>query len=827
MYHVGHLWEDMGSFDSTFRGIGGATSLKAEISQRVPNLNDAAAYREARHHLQQLGGAMALHRELTFSGFVDPNTNSLTTNAKPFNLFAHLASGKSQQLGMEQEQLALGAYRDRFMICCNQPEMDLHWDSTDSYWVRQASMATRHRFLTTRKLHWQWFNALVFGLVPAESGGVSMREALQEVEAMRDAALLYAKNMDGWSEKVGLFVNVFGHNNVNSLFVHILDMSELGPGFKTHIHKNLPLEDVIKVLKEDASPDARIPGPPASPTPEHQLPALSPQHSQPRRRSTPQADGEETAPLFFTGTEGATSLKDELCGRVPVLRDASGFREVRRVLKQELGGIASLQEELLRFNIIEPNTTNLTTGTSPLNLFARIVSGKLKQPLMEAEQAWLGSWQDRYQICCNLPENEVHWDSDDPAWVGRASMSLRHRFMTTKNLHWQWFNALAFGLVPEEEGGLSLEATIQELQDMKAAALTYTSNADGWSSHVGLFFHVFGHNSVNSLHLHLVDMDHLGPTYRKLEYKNCSIDAVIKVLEEEMALLKEPPTNDNMLEASTQASTREARAAIEGGSSFHANSPSYAASESSGVKAVPCTTTSRSSGSGGGIGEVLELSVGGEIIVVPVATLMIAPDGSRLKEMFTASWNAAPLKRDDRGRIFLNLPPRSFRIILDHLRMVQCTSDQEVVEPPVIPRELRAEVEHLEWHLGVGFLLEQPVYGQAVGQARRCGSRPQAIVEEPPLSPIFGALCCHRRRRRASQPLVSNRTPAQPGLTPLLEQPGRRDVMSSEPPEPQPSLPSNRARLVPASHVPGREPSHVPLVRDSERAASGEQIESP
>lgn len=50
----------------------------------------------------------------------------------------------------------------------------------------------------------------------------------------------------------------------------------------------------------------------------------------------------------------------------------------------------------------------------------------------------------------------------------------------------------------------------------------------GWSSNVGLFFHVFGHCSVNSLHLHIVDLNHVGPTFKRLSFKNCPLDSIIK-----------------------------------------------------------------------------------------------------------------------------------------------------------------------------------------------------------------------------------------------------------------------------------------------------------
>lgn len=51
---------------------------------------------------------------------------------------------------------------------------------------------------------------------------------------------------------------------------------------------------------------------------------------------------------------------------------------------------------------------------------------------------------------------------------------------------------------------------------------------------IGLFFHVYGHNSVNSLHLHIVDLDAVGPSYHKMTYKNCSIDAVLEVLKDDV-----------------------------------------------------------------------------------------------------------------------------------------------------------------------------------------------------------------------------------------------------------------------------------------------------
>ena len=51
---------------------------------------------------------------------------------------------------------------------------------------------------------------------------------------MKSAALHFAKHCPGWprdAKDVGLYVNIFGHNNVNSLFIHILDLTVTGPSF--------------------------------------------------------------------------------------------------------------------------------------------------------------------------------------------------------------------------------------------------------------------------------------------------------------------------------------------------------------------------------------------------------------------------------------------------------------------------------------------------------------------------------------------------------------------------------------------------------------------
>eukprot|EP00435_Cladocopium_sp_Y103_P056868 s481_g19.t1 len=338
-----------------------ATSIRAELCARLPRLRELSELREARRLLrQQLGGAEALKLELMNAGFVD-NAGLLTTEEKPFNVFARAAGGLLKQPDMESEQDALGTFKEKFLICRNRPENDLQWDSRDVRWSGKASMSRRHRFLTTKDLHWQWFNPLVFGMASELGEGCTPAEALKEVEEMKAAALRYVEHSPGWSKEVGLFVNIFGHNNVNSLFIHIIDLSEVGPSFEAQQHKNCPLDAVLKLLQEEAQETSR------------------PQRISVVDRSAARAGRLADLRGGFRGTGGATSLKEELVERVPVLKDAGAFREARRILREDYGGCGSLKSELSFAGFID-EAGKLTTGTKPFNLFARIAAGEMQQP---------------------------------------------------------------------------------------------------------------------------------------------------------------------------------------------------------------------------------------------------------------------------------------------------------------------------------------------------------------------------------------------------------------------------------------------------------------
>ncbi|CAE8733890.1 unnamed protein product, partial [Polarella glacialis] len=107
----------------------------------------------------------------------------------------------------------------------------------------------------------------------------------------------------------------------------------------------LPLDAVLKVLREEVAsgfmPTAVSAG---------DIPALR-QKAMTRRKQSANGTG-NAIPFFFAGTDGATSLKEEIVGRMPVIKDASSFRAVRRMLMEELGGAGKLREELCRYGFV-------------------------------------------------------------------------------------------------------------------------------------------------------------------------------------------------------------------------------------------------------------------------------------------------------------------------------------------------------------------------------------------------------------------------------------------------------------------------------------------
>ena len=81
---------------------------------------------------------------------------------------------------------------------------------------------------------------------------------------------------------------------------------------------------------------------------------------------------------------------------------------------------------------MDKGTYRLTTGTNPFNVFARVGAELIpahKEDNEALKRAGINASEDyaaRFIMARNLPANDQNWNTGGE-WVGRASMSARHR----------------------------------------------------------------------------------------------------------------------------------------------------------------------------------------------------------------------------------------------------------------------------------------------------------------------------------------------------------------------------------------------------------------
>lgn len=199
-------------------------------------------------------------------------------------------------------------------------------------------------------------------------------------------------------------------------------------------------------------------------------------------------------------------------------------------------GVQALRDELVANALVDRRGRLATSDPAPYNHFARIAAGAVTQPEMREANEALGHASRRFVVCCNREENDEHWASDEPEWVGKASMSARHRFLTCRDLRWDRFNCLTLGMQGGHRGLRHAVAFLEEMLRVAAAWVAAPSNVrDGWrTDSLGCFFHVYPHNSVPSLHLHLVDLSAVGPSFAAHAHKNMPASEVLSVLRAEL-----------------------------------------------------------------------------------------------------------------------------------------------------------------------------------------------------------------------------------------------------------------------------------------------------
>lgn len=170
--------------------------------------------------------------------------------------------------------------------------------------------------------------------------------------------------------------------------------------------------------------------------------------------------------------------------------------------------------------LLPPDARGFRALSSNGSIMSKIVTGQFPK---ESRHPLLHD----YWMLSNLPEKDAHWNSQDPKWIGKSSMSARHKFVVPGVSHFGPDGRFAINaaLMP------ATRSTLIRLDEMRAVALDYTEKQ--WrldSQQVGLYFHCWPFSSVPYLHLHVVDLTKTGPSFDVHAHVNVPLWAVRRAL---------------------------------------------------------------------------------------------------------------------------------------------------------------------------------------------------------------------------------------------------------------------------------------------------------
>lgn len=157
------------------------------------------------------------------------------------------------------------------------------------------------------------------------------------------------------------------------------------------------------------------------------------------------------------------------------------------------------------------------------SLIAKIVEGTQKVDYKPEELA-----KGRFMMLGNRKENEDNWNSKDAQWVGKAAMSLHHKFLVpAQPLYQHGHFCVNAAIMPADS------TSVQLLDEMEQVALKYAK--DNWKleeKSVGLYFHCWPFASIPHLHLHVVDLRHTSDSFTAHSHNNVPLRVVRRVLSE-------------------------------------------------------------------------------------------------------------------------------------------------------------------------------------------------------------------------------------------------------------------------------------------------------
>tara|TARA_B110000208_G_scaffold155224_1_gene188119 strand:- start:4702 stop:5457 length:756 start_codon:yes stop_codon:yes gene_type:complete len=229
--------------------------------------------------------------------------------------------------------------------------------------------------------------------------------------------------------------------------------------------------------------------------------------------------------VFFLYKWYTVPYLEHLNQKFPVIKTAYDYAKIRQYMKKD-GQVSRLLGFFEKMKIVDHYgmlTVEAKKGM-PFNVFAMIGSGEMCPPGHKDLQKLLPVpvTQTKFMVCGNRPCEDDKWNDKH---ASSGSMSRWHKFLILTTLDWKKFNVLIMGTGSKKE----LEICISMLTEMRKVAEHVATEAG--VEDLGLFVHCCPHNSVQALHIHMLDMTHVGHWFDEYSYKNLPLDAVIDTLE--------------------------------------------------------------------------------------------------------------------------------------------------------------------------------------------------------------------------------------------------------------------------------------------------------
>lgn len=223
--------------------------------------------------------------------------------------------------------------------------------------------------------------------------------------------------------------------------------------------------------------------------------------------------GSAVSCLTYKENSGLAIYNDAIVKRLfPRINDLASFTEYIRYVNTN-NHIVAIRKKLIINDFMDEHNETLNYSSLGFNPFVSFALGtypnSVDQTFIRNPKNWMVCHFDNWAIQ-KFPMGLMA-DAD--------LFGPGHVAITTKLPYWKLFNVTTIALHPP---GLEF------LIEMKSIAETYSMKR-GWAR-VGYYFHCLPHCSVNSLCLHVVNLDTANNILYKNHYRNLPIDNVISVM---------------------------------------------------------------------------------------------------------------------------------------------------------------------------------------------------------------------------------------------------------------------------------------------------------